>query len=146
MTENKNNNGLGFSGPCFSLFFNLIISQLFSGAISMIIEILRMVTSNILIKYFLNERFVKKYGMYIQPMIQSILLLGIGIFIFSFYNGLCNKNELNSYTDLLKFFMIIALISVFIIVIFTLGFWFYKTKNKFNIINDSFKKSNLKLD
>lgn len=121
------------TGPCFSLFFNLTISQLFSSAISTIIEFLRVLTTNFLIKYFLKESFVKKYGTYIQPVVQSVFFLIIAVIIFFVYDYLRSNRELCSTAGLWKIFSVGILSVIFLVVFIMSLIGFYKLYRKFRI-------------
>lgn len=118
------------TGHCFSLFFNLIISQLFSSAIATIIELLRILSTNFLIKYFLKESFVKKYGIYIQPVIQAVLLFSIGLIIFVLYEYLRKRGNLCTNSELIKFVIILILIFILISSFISVFFGLFKLWKK----------------
>jgi len=123
------------TGPCFSLFFNLTISQLFSSAISTIIEFLRVITTNFLIKYLLKESFVKKYGTYIQPVVQATFLLIVAIIIFFIYDYLRSNQELCSTEGLWKIFSVGILSMIFLVLFVMSVIGFYKLYKKCKIQN-----------
>lgn len=133
MAETENENNSPITGQCFSLFFNLIISQLFSGGIGTIIELLRIISTNVLIKYFLKDSFVKKYGIYIQPVIQSILLFSIGILIFAMYEYLRKQKSICTNSELIKFVIILILIFILIGIIIFVFFGLFRIWKKQNI-------------
>lgn len=119
-----------FSNNCFSLFFNLIISQLFIGAIGCVIELIRIFAINILTKYFLKDSFIQKYGIYIQPIITGLLLIIVGIFIYYFYELVTNNETKCDKSSFISYFLFLVL---FLVLIFFIGFTilgFWKIYNK----------------
>lgn len=123
------------TGPCLSLFFNLTISQLFSSAIGTIIEFLRVLTTNFLIRYFLKESFVKKYGMYIQPIVQAVFLLIVAIIIFFIYDYMRHHEQLCSNEGIMKIFGVGILSLLFFIVFIMVLIGFYKLYKKYSMIH-----------
>lgn len=111
--DNKNsNNKLINNSDCFTFFFNLIITQLFIGSITYIIEFLKLITINILSKFFLSEYVMRQYGIYLQPVITSILLLLIGFILYyaiNYFLESCNSIYLLMFGGLI--FLIIILIA-----------------------------------
>lgn len=100
----EKNNKIINNTDCFTYFFNLIITQLFIGSITYIIEFLRLITINILSKFFISERIIRTYGIYIQPLITSSLLLLIGFVLYYSINSLiqtCNSAYVIMYTLLI---------------------------------------------
>lgn len=115
---------------CFNIFFNLIISQLFIGAIASVIEVIRILTFNVLSKYIISEKTIRNYGIYIQPILTSILLFIIGYAIFYFTNVLkistCSTMNIFSY---LLFFILFCLASVIIFFVIIHFYRYFKKKN-----------------
>lgn len=135
-TETDNTKKPPFSGECFSLFFNLIISQLFINSIGSIIELIRIFTINILTKNILSARFVKNYGIYIQPIITSTLLFIIGFAMYTLYDTIKRNNDCSFYS----YIPYAGYICFFILGIVFLGciiFFFYQMyKNKRKIFEE----------
>lgn len=123
---------------CFNIFFNLIISQLFIGAIASIIEVIRILTFNVLSKYIISEKNIRNYGIYIQPILTSILLFTIGYAIFYFTNILhistCSSMNIFSY---LLFFVLLCILFV---IIFFVCIYFYRYFKKKNILENREKE------
>lgn len=110
-TDQKFSNKLINNADCFTYFFNLIITQLFIGSITYIIEFLRLITINILSKFFISERIIRTYGIYIQPLITASLLLFIGFVLYYSINSLidsCDSGYVIMYT------LLVVLVSILI--------------------------------
>jgi hypothetical protein len=127
--EYNNNNNLLNNVDCFTFFFNLIISQLFISSITYVIEFLRLITINILSKFFLSEYVMRQYGVYIQPIITSILLLCVGFMLYYLINSLMKSCET-------MYLMMFAGLIFLIIVLATYIIWnWYNYKNYYKKLN-----------
>lgn len=116
-----------FTGNCFSLFFDLIISQLFMGAVSAIIEIIKTVTLKNFCKYFIQEEFLQKYGIYFQPTLTAFLFIMIGISMYYFSEWLKADRACHS-SDIIKYFILFLIIVVISIIIVFLIYTILKIK------------------
>lgn len=115
-------------GECFSLLFNLIISQLFIGAISSLIELIRIFALNILSNYILKEEYIQKYGIYIQPLITCILLIFIGMTVY--YVMKWTTSDVCDQTDIVRYIIYFILIAILIGFFFFGFFYYYRIKRK----------------
>lgn len=134
MVDNKEEKSFN----CFNIFFNLIISQLFIGAIASIIEVIRILTFNVLSKYIVSEQNIRNYGIYIQPILTALLLFTIGYIIFYFVNVLkiSSCSSLNIFSYLLFF----ILLCIMFVIIFFVGIYFYRYIKKKNILQNRIKE------
>lgn len=121
----------GVFGDCFSLLFNLIISQLFIGAISSLIELIRIFTINILSHYILKEEYIQKYGVYIQPVITCVLLIGMGMVVYYLSKWTSSSDSCDNtvFVKYLLYFILGGLLIGFILFIL---FYYYRLKTKVN--------------
>lgn len=120
-------------GECFSLLFNLIISQLFIGAISSLIELIRIFALNILSNYILKEEYIQKYGIYIQPFITCILLIFIGITVY--YIMKWTSSDVCDKSDFFRYFIYFVLIGILVGFFFFAFFYYYRIKQKEKSLN-----------
>lgn len=120
-------------GECFSLLFNLIISQLFIGAISSLIELIRIFALNILSNYILKEEYIQKYGIYIQPLITCILLIFIGMTVY--YIMKWTSSDVCDKSDFIRYFIYFILISILIGFFLFAFFYYYRIKRKEKSLN-----------
>lgn len=124
----------GIFGDCFSLLFNLIISQLFIGAIASLIELIRIFAINILSRYILKEEYIQKYGVYIQPLITCTLLIGMGMIVYYISKWTSNPDSCDN-TMFVKYFLYFILFGVLFGFICFVGFYYYRLRAKANVIN-----------
>lgn len=120
----------GSSSDCFSLFFNLIISQLFMSAISSVIEFIRIFIVNILSKYILKEEYIYKYGIYLHPIISAVFLLLIGLSFYYLFYLITSDGKPCQSGDLIKYLIYFVLIVVAVGIILFLIFYLYRIKKK----------------
>lgn len=120
-------------GECLSLLFNLIISQLFIGAISSLIELIRIFALNILSNYILKEEYIQKYGIYIQPFITCILLIFIGITVY--YIMKWTSSDVCDKSDFFRYFIYFVLIGILVGFFFFAFFYYYRIKQKEKSLN-----------
>lgn len=113
-------------GECFSLLFNLIISQLFIGAIGSLIELIRIFAINILSRYILREEYIQKYGIYIQPLITCVLLVVIGMSVY-YVMKWTNSDGCNT-NDFVKYFLYFILFMILLGLILFIGFHLYRIR------------------
>ncbi|QKE44588.1 putative viral membrane-associated early morphogenesis protein [Yalta virus] len=122
-------------GDCFSLLFNLIISQLFIGAIASLIELIRIFAINILSRYILKEEYIQKYGVYIQPLITCILLISVGMIVYYLSKWTSNPDTCDN-TAFIKYFFYFVLFGILIGFAAFIGFYYYRLKKKTELIKE----------
>lgn len=119
---------------CFSLFFNLIISQLFIGSISSLIDFIRIFFINLLRNAFQNKERFQKNEIYLQPIITSLILLILGIIFYNLFNVV--KHKIFSILGLILIFLIV----VIFIIICSYTFFYYIKQKKLNKIYKKIQK------
>lgn len=129
-------------GECFSLLFNLIISQLFIGAIGALIELIRMIAINVLSRYILKPEYIQNYGIYIQPIITSSLLTLIGLFVYYISKWTTHDGCDNS--DFFRYFLYFVLVVIITILIILLFVYYYKITRKEKQLNETKYGYNIK--
>lgn len=123
-------------GNCLNLFLNLIISNLFTGSINALIELIRIFSTNILTKYIISENNVRQYGIYLQPAITCILLFSIGLTIFYFIQWTSNGEDLTD-SHLIIYIMYFFLFALIIVFVGTFVFYIFKIYKKKSAINNA---------
>lgn len=114
-------------GNCLNLFVNLIISNLFTGSITSLIELIRIFSTNILTKYIISENSIRNYGIYLQPAITCVLLFVIGMSSFYFIQWTAGTGDFEDsqlFVYLMYFFVAaitLAFVAMFIFYIFKIN-------------------------
>lgn len=118
------------SKGCFDLFLNLIISQLFIGCVGSIIELIRLFVMNFITKTFFSSNFIRNYGIYINPILTTLLLFILSISIYYTFD-LVPPDTNSTIIYSLLFLFLISILFIFIIYFITLlikSFTFKYTK------------------
>lgn len=121
-------------GECFSFLFDLIISQLFIGAISSFIELIRIIAIKILSKYILKEEYIQNYGIYLQPVITCVSLTCIGVSIF-YISKWTEGDNCNTF-DIIKYFIYFILICILFGFVLFFSFYYFRITQKEKSMTD----------
>lgn len=133
--EKENKNSI-FANGVISFILFIVISQLFTNAITSVIQLLNLIFFNFLSKYIFDDDLIIRYGVYIQPTVTAFLLIVIAILIYFCYDLNNIINDPNSEGRTLVF-IILIMTAVFIgIIIFYYIIKYYYKAAKQKIIKE----------
>lgn len=129
--EKENKNSI-FANGVISFILFIVISQLFTNAITSVIQLLNLIFFNFLSKYIFDDELIIRYGVYIQPTVTAFLLIVIAILIYLCYDLNNIINDPNSEGRTLVFIILImtALFIGIIIFYYIIKYYYKAAKQK----------------